>query len=51
MRDFIESLNEFLSIKVIEAHKAGIRDKDIAKKFNTSKSNVTKILKTYGEYI
>lgn len=37
--------------KVIEAHRAGIRNKDIAEKFNTSKSNVTKILKTYGEYI
>lgn len=37
--------------KVIEAHRAGIRNKDIAEKFNTSKSNVTKILKTYGECI
>ena len=33
--------------RVIEAHKAGMRNKDIAEKFNTSKSNVTKIIKTY----
>lgn len=37
--------------KVMEAYRAGIRNKDIAEKFNISKSNVTKILKTYGEYI
>lgn len=37
--------------RVIEAHKAGMRNKDIAEKFNTSKSNVTKIIKTYGEHI
>lgn len=40
-----------LKEKVIEAHKSGMRNKDIAEKFNTSKSNVTRILKTYGEYI
>ena len=34
--------------KVIRAYKAGIRNKDIAEKFNVSKSNVTRILKTYG---
>ena len=34
--------------KVIRAYKAGIRNKDIAEKFNISKSNVTRILKTYG---
>ena len=34
--------------KVIRAYKAGMRNKDIAEKFNISKSNVTRILKTYG---
>ena len=34
--------------KVIEAHKTGMKNKEIAEKFNTSKSNVTRILKTYG---
>ncbi len=37
--------------KVIEAYKTGMKNKEIAEKFNTSKSNVTRILKTYGEYI
>lgn len=37
--------------KVIEAYKTGMKNKEIAEKFNTSKSNITRILKTYGEYI